>query len=288
MNQPTGGPSRGAGRSKRGAAARRYPALVWLLGAVALALLLPSGLTLPNRGPSTLAEYAPVPGQGKGTSPVANLGEAGSGDLGGAPAAGAPANTSTTTTPGPSALAPGRVIRKGGTKRCVGDPARQTEDPLSPPCVAFFDGDNGGATAKGVTADEVTVVMHGEDRTTDQIVDCSAPPASSDSGTDSLCRGFTRFFNERYQTYGRHVRVYDTHSVANADIEDKLRPFASLISGSATTQTIGITSNGQLRSDLHLEAVVLLRLPTRLRGCGRDDRHLHMHEVERIPGALRR
>ena len=43
-------------------------------------------------------------------------------------------------------------------KRCVGDPPRQTEDPQSPPCVAYWTGDNGGATWKGVTHTTVTVV----------------------------------------------------------------------------------------------------------------------------------
>src|SRR5207302_1644062 len=45
------------------------------------------------------------------------------------------------------------------TKRCVGKPPRQAEDPMSPPCVAYFNGDNGGATYQGVTRDEITVAI---------------------------------------------------------------------------------------------------------------------------------
>ena len=42
----------------------------------------------------------------------------------------------------------------------LGNPPRQIEDPQSPPCVAFWEGtDNGGATAKGVTADEIRIAV---------------------------------------------------------------------------------------------------------------------------------
>src|SRR5688500_15884936 len=50
-------------------------------------------------------------------------------------------------------------------RRCVGDPPRQTEDPQSPPCVPYWEGDNGGSTYKGVTRDEIRI---------------AAPPPGSD------------------------------------------------------------------------------------------------------------
>ena len=43
--------------------------------------------------------------------------------------------------------------RANQVKHCVGPPPlRQIEDPQSPPCIAYWKGDNGGATATGVTA----------------------------------------------------------------------------------------------------------------------------------------
>src|SRR5687768_2178126 len=51
--------------------------------------------------------------------------------------------------------------------RCVGDPPRQSEDPLAPPCVPFFEGDNYGDTAQGVTREEITVVVYVDDVCTD-------------------------------------------------------------------------------------------------------------------------
>jgi len=50
----------------------------------------------------------------------------------------------------------------GGTAQqfhCVGDPPRQTDDPLSPPCVGPYRGDNGGATSMGVSRGTIKVVL---------------------------------------------------------------------------------------------------------------------------------
>ncbi len=63
---------------------------------------------------------------------------------------------------GPDGVAiapPKRVIEKARVRRCVGDPPRQTEDPQSPPCVNYWQVDNGGAPAKGVTRDEIRVAV---------------------------------------------------------------------------------------------------------------------------------
>ncbi|HVL81192.1 MAG TPA: hypothetical protein VM840_06330, partial [Actinomycetota bacterium] len=118
-----------------------------------------------------------------------------------------------------------------------GTPPRQTEDPLSPPCVAFFDGNNGGATAKGVSKDEIRVVlvtMAGQDSRRERtFVDCSVPPQPSDSGNDHACHAFARYFEQRYQTYNRRVQVWNYYAVSSntvwsqvvADIDEK-QPFA--------------------------------------------------------------
>ena len=51
-------------------------------------------------------------------------------------------------------------MKTPSTKRCVGKPPRQTEDPLAPPCVASFAGDNFGVTYQGVTKDEISVLFY--------------------------------------------------------------------------------------------------------------------------------
>lgn len=202
---------------------RRYPALSYLLGAGALALLLPSALTLPRSGPQTLAEYAPVPGDSEGTSDVAEFASGTSSGIG----FGSSKNGDSRVDD--EDRKSNKIARKAGTKRCVGTPARQTEDRLSPPCIAFFEGDNGGATAQGVTRDEVVVVVATEKTESDpaagQLIDCSTPPTPEDPPQDLVCKSYMKYFNERYQTYGRTVRLISSHNVKAAEVAER-KPFA--------------------------------------------------------------
>ena len=113
-------------------------------------------------------------------------------------------------------------MRKAGTKRCVGDPPRQTEDPLAPPCVPFFDGDNFGATYQGVTKDEIRLLVlvdgginyiSGSDANNTVLpratyYDLLQPPEDDEHLVIKGLRGWQRYFNERFQTYGRFVHFY--------------------------------------------------------------------------------
>ncbi|HVL80628.1 MAG TPA: hypothetical protein VM840_03440 [Actinomycetota bacterium] len=207
---------------------RRYPALAYLVGAGLLAVLLPSALTLPQGGPETLAEYAPVTGDGDGAGDMSGLGQAGSGGLG----FGSAGRVSRGDLEDLATGASGGTQRKPGTKRCVGQPPQQTEDPMSPPCSAFFEGSNPGATAKGVTAEEVQVLVQYEKAASDQKnqpVDCAGDVRDDDDHLDRLCRAYMRFFNDRYQTYDRRVRLWSGHGDIGkqwADIDAKIKPFA--------------------------------------------------------------
>ena len=209
---------------------RRYPALAFVVAAGALALLLPTALNVPQSGPTTLAEFAPVPGSGQGTSDVSELGQAGSGGLGFGSGTGTGGRLPEQSTVGKPSQ------KKAQLKRCVGDPSRQTEDLLSPPCVAFFDGDNGGVTAKGVTREEVTVVVElervgqggatGDDPNLGKILDCAELPKSNDAPQDLFCKAYMKYFNDRYQTYGRTVHLWSNHAVPIADVDQRKKPFA--------------------------------------------------------------
>ena len=196
---------------------RNYPPLVFA-GFVLLLLLgmMPSALNLPQSSPSQTLEYAPVPPEGADSGSrrgnFAALGLAGSSDLQDEAGDLAPPTAFSDATPG------GRAVKIAGTKRCVGTPPRQTEDPASPPCVASFTGDNGGATYHGTDAAEVRIIVYvpggfvrptsrgSEASPVDQCFDLGAPADEDDDIEVRFHRTLQRYFNDRYQTYGRFVR----------------------------------------------------------------------------------
>lgn len=206
---------------------RRWPALAFLVAAGALAILLPSGLIVPTSGPQTLAEFAPVPGRGEGAGDVSQFGDASSDGLG---AGQAPA--------GAAGAIGAPEQQRARLKRCVGTPPRQTEDELSPPCVAFFEGDNFGATWRGVTADEIIVAIHwGQfgSPPSERFEDYDRPLQPEDRQWSLAGKVYSRFFNERYQTYGRRVHLWGYYGAAGSveqfraevgAIDSRLRPFA--------------------------------------------------------------
>ena len=238
---------------------RGYPPLILLVLAVlTVVIVLPSSLNLPQSNPTTVLEYAPVPPSDENPPPqqgnLSSLGLPSSRTL--ALAAPPP--------PPPANLIQG-IGARPNQKRCVGNPPRQTEDPASPPCVPFFDGSNFGATYRGVSKNEITVLVYydvggyglaGQLETTPPpytYVDIdkprlpNCPPDQGQGGyTDPnqcdhllvrVLKGFSRYFNNRFQTYNRHVHYWaffgnqqqvteaSRRGDAAANVE-KLKPFA--------------------------------------------------------------
>ena len=163
-----------------------------VVAVVALALLVPLLLTAGTAAPPTAAEFSPnadqvikkaradqaaaVNGTGEGEAPT------GGGDGSG------PGEAATTTVPPTTAPPPTVVIPSNQVKRCVGPPPlRQIEDPQSPPCIAYWEGDNGGATSRGVTRDSIHIVI------------------PTPEGSENQYRALIKFFNDRFQFYGRKL-----------------------------------------------------------------------------------
>jgi hypothetical protein len=217
---------------------RQYPPLI-IASLLMLLLLtaLPSALNLPQSNPSQTLEYAPVPPEDESVDPPAgNFSSLGLGSSSSAPGEG-PGE-------GAGALPPpiaesGRAVKVAGTKRCVGNPPRQTEDPASPPCVGSFSGDNGGSTYKGVSREEVRVVLYvagGLTRPTGEgsesapagvCRDLGLPPAGDEDVLDRFGRAMQRYFNDRYQTYGRFVRFINCYDGPNQYSAEGRRSAAS-------------------------------------------------------------
>ncbi|MHB8510151.1 MAG: hypothetical protein ACYDGR_16165, partial [Candidatus Dormibacteria bacterium] len=251
--------------------ARRYPPLSAIVFALVLAVFaLPSALNLPQANPGQTLEYAPVPPDKNGQPPpggnLAALGAGSSSTLGEVgPGSGGGEGGSLPTVPPP--LPPGLGARPS-SKQCVGNPPRQTEDPLSPPCVAFFQGDNGGATYGGVARNEIRIVYYIQSQVNSdqdstfhagQVYDL-AKSYATEPDTNKYLRALMFYFNNRFQTYGRFVHFYahiaphnpPTSAEARQDAADdyaNIHPFASLTynnNGGTDPYTQGLVGNGVL------------------------------------------
>src|SRR4051794_1586180 len=216
-------------------AARRYPPLVLFIFALIIALaVLPSALTLPQSNPAAVFEIVPSPPTDKDqNTPNANfgaldLGSSGSLEGGGAIGGDNPGGGLPDTPPGaPPPPPPGAKGKTTLGKDCKSHPdgLKQTEDPLSPPCVANFEGDNGGATYQGVDDKEIRILMYmdggivssptprGSDNfPTNELVDLNDPPKPNETGDRITMRSWQHYFNQRFQLYGRTAHLYMYYS----------------------------------------------------------------------------
>jgi hypothetical protein len=234
---------------------KRYPPLAVMAAIVGLAVFgLPSALNLPQANPGEIAEYAPVPGQSTSAQVNGNFGGLGQAEGGGlGQGESTPTPTPASSAGGPVALAgdSGSAKQPPSQYQCVGNPPRQTEDPLAPPCVPYFFGSNGGSTYPGVTAREITVLFYleggqiatGCESQTSPIgayVDLNAPPQSNEGCRVRALRAWQSYFNQRYQLYGRkaHFYIYWSNDIngeapqqRTAEANDNyttLHPFAAL------------------------------------------------------------
>ncbi|HEX9890289.1 MAG TPA: hypothetical protein VGA69_12470 [Nitriliruptorales bacterium] len=211
--------------------ARTYPPLTGALVAVLLAVfVLPSALNVPQSNPTQTLEFAPVPpADDAPPQPEAsgNVSELALGSSAG-PEGDEPGGDGQGLPPPPPV--PEGVGDVPVSKRCVGGPPRQTSDPMAPPCVAHFEGDNGGATYPGVSADEITVLFYLdpvgmdsdrgyelEENYTGQYVDIAAPAQADDTVRVRNLRRLSRHFNDRYQTYDRFVHFWAYFSASPYD-----------------------------------------------------------------------
>jgi hypothetical protein len=250
------------GARRNSDAIRKYPPLLAILVAMAIVLaVLPSALNLPQSNPTQTLEYAPVPpdDQNDDTPPDGNFASLGLGSSSGQTGPGAQGGD------GPGGLEATEPPPSGNTDyefRCAGsNPTRQTEDPLAPPCVPFFEGDNGGATYQGVTGSEITLLIY-MDGGINYINSSDPTPArrvspeekyydlNIDYPTDDpdhpphfivdALKSWSKYFNLRFQRYNRkvHFHLYfsntdggvtsDERRADAADNYNKLKPFAVL------------------------------------------------------------
>jgi hypothetical protein len=86
-----------------------------------------------------------------------------------------------------------------------------------PDCYAPFHGDNGGATEKGVTGDEISLVLYLPQKEDPVLKYIYQQIGSSDTPYDTYAtyQGFVQIFNTYYETYGRKVVLHRFDATGN-------------------------------------------------------------------------
>lgn len=120
-------------------------------------------------------------------------------------------------------------------------------DFFRPECFAPFSGDNGGATATGVTADEITIVYY-EGPNADPVISYVTDAISVDDTNEQqfeTMKNIVRYYETYYELYGRKINLvtYEGTGIATdevaaradaAAIVQKYQPFA-VVGGPALT-----------------------------------------------------
>lgn len=104
----------------------------------------------------------------------------------------------------------GQIVSLGGPGEggagCAGRMAGIS--PIMPPCVPLFAGDNGGATARGVTNEEITIVRYMAQ--VDPATQAALIAAGADDNRedqDRMDAAIIDYFKMHYETYGRTPKV---------------------------------------------------------------------------------
>ena len=133
------------------------------------------------------------------------------------------------------------IVRKPSKGKCFGDPPRQTESLYSALCVpAWTGGDNGGDTWKGVTANQILVaVATGLSSTVPEGV-LPLEFDTADSTDTHTYKVYQKYFNERFEFYGRTLRFFIVHQ--SADDEDLQRASVNTVNDQGPV--FAMTGNG--------------------------------------------
>jgi hypothetical protein len=94
-----------------------------------------------------------------------------------------------------------------GVAPCADGRQRQVDTAYAPPCFEFA-GDNGGATTRGVTADEITVSyrLTAEPNVVGLLAQLAGMPFDeTNADLQRTAEGLIDYFNENYQFYGRRL-----------------------------------------------------------------------------------
>jgi hypothetical protein len=137
-----------------------------------------------------------------GSSASGTGGSGGSGTAGG--------SASGDTTGGAPAASGSTEVTFGTGPHCRSDGRQKGVTLYMPPCVQWAGGDNGGATAKGVSGDKITVVRWiGQVDPATRAILQGARLSDEPGKVTQIMDALRRYSNQHYQTYGREVVFVD-------------------------------------------------------------------------------
>ena len=114
---------------------------------------------------------------------------------------------------------------------CEGGGLQVPDDPYSPPCFAF-DGDNGGETSKGVTADTIKVTYRQTPEANVLALLAALMGIEFDETAEDFQRtvsGLVDYFNANFEMYGRQIdlEIYDGQGTVSSELVGGGREAAS-------------------------------------------------------------
>lgn len=201
-------------RQSHESVAKSFPVALLCGALVALFVVLPTSLRPLQPPPNTSAELSPDAPPDDQESIVAALNRGTSGTAGDSLAEGGgeagPGGPDAAVPSLPNPTAPPRSCPRG-----FGDPPRQVESLYAAPCAPAWQGDNGGATYKGVTGTEVrigvvldTLTQDGLNLGSGEGPAISNEPQPDESAAYRTWRVYQRYFNQNFQLWGRQVRFF--------------------------------------------------------------------------------
>lgn len=178
------------------------PPLYFATAVVMVVAVLPTTLRPPPEETSQTAELSPdAPPDEDAETIIQSLRQAGSHTAGATGVDDAATTTvpPTTVPAPPPSLAPPRG-------QCFGDPPRQDESVYAGPCVPAWTGvDNGGATARGVTGDEIRIGVMMD-------ITGAGPDGRYEDETDGDARTWEllgEYMNRHFELYGRRLVLFN-------------------------------------------------------------------------------
>jgi hypothetical protein len=129
------------------------------------------------------------------------------------------------------------------------------------PCVVPFDGDNGGATSPGVTADSVKIVAYRSDPQIDPVGSSLIAGAGANVSPEAAAetmRDYVDIFNAVFETYGRRVELEFYTGTGAAEDADAARADAIAITEMEPFAVLGgpLQANAPFSEELAAQGVI--------------------------------